>query len=340
MEGRSEVIVASYDAVNSVDKFFTNTFIGIGVVFPKGTTLAQAQTALAGTKVVYQLATPLIYANGANGFYQEGNLEVYEDGVIYQESAVNSKEYNNAKLYITYNLSDKAIEMSNSEGITGINKRIRGRLKNSLYCTESGNYANATGTYTFATGEASTAEGGGGNTASGNYSHVGGFGSIASAVQAFAHGVYLRAIAQAQAVFGRYNVENGTDLFQIGNGTSDANRKNAIVVDSAGHFVANMGIFEYPIVYSGTAIDTDAEVNSLLNSFASGVGYNCKYSFLLKLPFAYTAFGTGGDWLIEGFVSDASFEWQTATIYNSGGLLMKARSKMSGGWTTWVNKIS
>jgi hypothetical protein len=334
------------DAVSSIGKHFYGTtsysleYVIVFVV-AKGiyANLAAAQTALAGTKVVYELATPKVYANGANGFYQEGNLEVYEDGVIYQESSVNSKEYNNAKLHITYNLSDKAIEMSNSEGITNINKRIKGRLKNSLYCIESGNYANALGVNITASGEAATAEGGGGGVASGNYSHVGGWGSIVSGVQAFAHGLFLRAVAQAQAVFGRYNVPSATDLFQVGNGTSDANRKNAVVVDNFGRFIANAGILNYPMIYSGSTVDADAEVDLLLNNYAAGVGYNCKYSFLLSLSFVYTGFGTGGDWLIEGFVINDSFEWQTATIYNSGGLLMKVRSKISGGWTPWINKI-
>jgi hypothetical protein len=133
--------------------------------------LAAAQTALAGTKIVYELTVPLMFTDGVMVLKQEGNLEVYEDGTIYQESSINPKEYNNAKLHITYNLSDKAIEMSNSESITDINKRIIGRLKNSYLVEESGNFSNSEGSYTKALGQSAHAEGDGSKAYS-LYSHA------------------------------------------------------------------------------------------------------------------------------------------------------------------------
>ncbi|MDF2596462.1 MAG: hypothetical protein K0R69_2803 [Clostridia bacterium] len=153
--------------------YMTASGLYYGLIVPKGTysSLAQAQTALVGTKIVYELAKPLIYTNGINGFFQEGNLEVYEDGVIYQESSVNSKEYNNAKLHITYNLSDKAIEMSNNDEITTIHKIIKGRLKNVYSNIESGNFSNSEGTYTKAFGQSAHAEGDG-SKAYALYSHA------------------------------------------------------------------------------------------------------------------------------------------------------------------------
>lgn len=50
----------------------------------------------------------------------------------------------------------------------------------------------------------------------------------------FSAGTGLKAAGESQAVLGRYNKPNQTDLLIIGNGTSDANRSNAFRVDSQG----------------------------------------------------------------------------------------------------------
>jgi hypothetical protein len=207
------------DSLNNIGNLYNSTTTHVGVIIPKGTyaTLAAAQTALAGTKVVYELATPLIYANGINGFYQEGNLEVYEDGVIYQESSVNSKEYNNAKLGITYNLSDKALIMANSEEITAISKQIIGRLKNADLCVESGNLSNAEGAGTQATGAGASATGAG-SIASGLYSRAEGYitkaignSSHAEGASNWANGDYSHAEGQNTIANGNYSHAEGKD---------------------------------------------------------------------------------------------------------------------------------
>lgn len=96
--------------------------------------LAAAQTALAGTKVVYQLATPVYYKHGESGFTQDGNIETYSSGTIYQEPINSvSKATNNAKLYTTYNLSEKSQILSNSAEITAINKKMDGWGANSYW---------------------------------------------------------------------------------------------------------------------------------------------------------------------------------------------------------------
>ena len=50
----------------------------------------------------------------------------------------------------------------------------------------------------------------------------------------FSAGTGLVAAGQSQAVFGTYNIPSSTDLFILGNGTSDGNRSNALKVDSQG----------------------------------------------------------------------------------------------------------
>lgn len=64
----------------------------------------------------------------------------------------------------------------------------------------------------------------------------------ASGYHAFATGYSTKAQGNQQAVFGRYNIPNTTDIFQIGNGTSDSDRKNALSVDANGNVTLNGGI--------------------------------------------------------------------------------------------------
>ena len=93
-------------------------------------------------------------------------------------------------------------------------------------------YAHAEGMQTSAMGYGSHAEGN--NTfVSGDYSHAEGYCTIAS-------GNY-------QHVQGQFNDPNTTDLFQIGNGTSNNARSNAFIVQSNGLASAsNLGTSGYP----------------------------------------------------------------------------------------------
>jgi hypothetical protein len=326
------------DSLNNIGNLYNSTTTHVGVIIPKGTyaTLAAAQTALAGTKVVYELATPLIYANGINGFYQEGNLEVYEDGTIYQESSIDSKEYNNAKLGITYNLSDKALIMANSEEITAISKQIIGRLKNADLCVESGNLSNAEGAGTQATGAGASATGAG-SIASGLYSRAEGYitkaignSSHAEGASNWANGDYSHcgglgnaANGYAQTVIGRYNVPNATDLFQIGNGTSDANRSNAMVLDNVGNLILGGGI---------TPNDTLGVLTSTKGTIVGGyIKRGREVVFSVKLTL--TASIAINDVIVSGFpaiVSDYSAfrgcapflgTYFDAIIYSENGLI-------------------
>ena len=68
-------------------------------------------------------------------------------------------------------------------------------------------------------------------------SYVGGANSKASAPWTFAHGVGLLANFARMAVFGRYNAPN-EQLFMVGNGSDNTNRKNAFQIDQDG----NVGI--------------------------------------------------------------------------------------------------
>lgn len=113
--------------------------------------------------------------------------------------------------------------------------------------TASGMYAHAEGISTIASGYYSHAEGrkseaqalyshaeGDNTIASGNGAHSGGCETTASADYAFAHGSYLIAEKANQVVFGQFNENNTTDIFQIGYGSSDTARKNVFAIDTEG----------------------------------------------------------------------------------------------------------
>lgn len=85
--------------------------------------------------------------------------------------------------------------------------------------TASRNNAHVEGRYNVASGTSSHAQGES-NRASGNYSHAGGEGNVAG--------------YSAQTVVGKYNNNKSDTLFEVGNGTSDDNRKNAFEVSGDG----------------------------------------------------------------------------------------------------------
>lgn len=70
------------DSTNSIGKYFIAGNGKLLFMLSPGTTLAQAQSALAGKKVLYQLETITVYKNGENGFEVTGDLSVYKNGII------------------------------------------------------------------------------------------------------------------------------------------------------------------------------------------------------------------------------------------------------------------
>ena len=90
----------------------------------------------------------------------------------------------------------------------------------------------AKGDYAFAQGDNVHA------TQTGAYAR--GYNVTSSGFRSFAQGIGLKASANDQVVFGKYNVEDsaGTYTFIIGNGTSDSARSNAVTVDTTGTITA------------------------------------------------------------------------------------------------------
>lgn len=109
--------------------------------------------------------------------------------------------------------------------------------------TASGNISHAEGNFTEASGLNSHAEGGGtvasgmqshaegkSTTASGDHSHAEGYSTTASGRCSHAEGDITIAAGDYQHVQGKYNVEDTTSAFIIGNGTDTSARSNAFSV--------------------------------------------------------------------------------------------------------------
>ncbi|MFD2823801.1 tail fiber domain-containing protein [Lacinutrix iliipiscaria] len=170
---------------------------------------------------------------------------------------------------LSLNESNSTIRGATGQYATALGRITTASGKDALatgyFTTASGEYSTTLGTFTIASGESATAIGtqstasgegstsiGGGTIASGNFSVAMGFGSKAEGQDSFsmgfiteasgnestAIGYQLKAEALISTAIGRYNVGGGnatswvsTDpLFEIGNGTSNANRANALTI--------------------------------------------------------------------------------------------------------------
>lgn len=103
--------------------------------------------------------------------------------------------------------------------------------------TASGYYSHAEGVNCIASGNGSHAEGTG-NTASGDDSHAEGALTTASGNDSHAQNYDTIAGYWAQTAIGKYNDNQLNNAFEIGNGTSDSARSNALTVDWDGNVVA------------------------------------------------------------------------------------------------------
>lgn len=130
--------------------------------------------------------------------------------------------------------------------------------------TASGGPSHAEGEYTEASGT-SHAEGSHTN-ANGSYSHAEGFYTYAQGDCSHAQNYYTRAYYNDQTVIGKFNANKSTSAFEIGNGTSDANRANAFEVDWSGNAVASGDITDG----SGNVLSNKIETTDLAAVAVSG----------------------------------------------------------------------
>lgn len=150
-------------------------------------------------------------------------------------------------------------DCSHSEGWSGIASGLashsEGRSTNAI-----GNYSHAEGVDTQASGDSSHAEGGF-TKANGDYSHAEGLYAIANGYYSHAGGNHTIAGYMNQTAIGTFNDNKSTNLFEIGNGTSDSNRSNAFEVSSDGSAYAN-----------GQQLATQEYVNNLIGGVSAVLG--------------------------------------------------------------------
>ena len=174
------------------------------------------------------------------------------------------------------------------------------------YTNASGQSSHAEGFFTVASGEFSHAEGHDAN-ASGDYSHAEGESTIASNKYEHAQG--------------RYNHNSENQIFSVGAGTDNGNRRNAIsilAVDNSGSctasfFVQNVGGYDGTNPTPGTN-----DLATVINGMSSGGGSS---ETLWKK-------GTGQNSLVQVWTGD--YEAFTPTATSLGAVAIGVQTKASG----------
>ena len=141
-----------------------------------------------------------------------------------------------------FNSGDNNVASGNSAHAEGAKNTASGAMAHAegYNTTASAGQAHAEGSGTQATQANTHAEGY--NTTASNYcAHAGGTTSVASGLHSFAHGQYVNAGYAQQSVLGRYNDNKAANLFEIGNGTADNARSNAMEVTANGHVLDGNG---------------------------------------------------------------------------------------------------
>lgn len=248
------------------------------------------------------------HATKANGWrsHAEGYATVTKGDASHAEgtNTVASGAYAHAEGYYTNANGDG----SHAEG----NSTISG-----------GPYSHAEGQETQAIGEYSHSEGLR-TVANGICSHAGGLDTACDGFQTFAHGVRLKAKGQGQAVFGRYNAPDATDLFQIGVGTSDSNRKNALVVTSNGNLIASGSLFYNPTNMKGS----DFNVFGGTGVLQCGYDVTEEIRVACHMPTLYAG-------ILEFFLLDSGYSIQRYTDREN---YLYVRRGYQGVWSAWAIK--
>lgn len=133
--------------------------------------------------------------------------------------------------------------------------------------TATANYSTAMGALTNADGQYSTAMGRS-TTATGDNSTSMGYETKATAVSSVAMGYNTEAKSQYGLAVGKYNDPDASHIFVVGNGTTDANRKNAFVVTNGGNITMGNADGNNHTVNGAMNINTVLDANGSTGSVA------------------------------------------------------------------------
>lgn len=194
-----------------------------------------------------------------------------------------------------------------------------------------GNYSHSEGYYAKASGTHSHAEGSN-TTASGGNSHAEGYDTTAKGNYSHAQNYHTSANWDSQTTIGKYNDNKVNTAFEIGNGTSDTARSNALTVDWSGNVDIAAGA-KYKI--NGTALSasdvgaiSDVQLNG--SSIKSGTTANLLTGSLINMFYPVGSYyetsdttfdpntDWGGTWQLE---TEGQVHISAGTNYTVSGAL-------------------
>jgi hypothetical protein len=188
--------------------------------------------------------------------------------------------------------------------------------------------AHAEGFYTTASGNYSHAEGSG-SLSSGPYSHAEGEATVALGTGSHAEGLSTIASGSYQHVQGQYNLpsSNTNDLFIIGNGTSNVNRKNILTVSTSSVVVSGSILISGSIIpaTNGVSITSSFSLGSPTNAWKDIYVSNGTINFLDGAGNVQGTLGTGTNaTVITGSLQVVPINSLTGFTTTNGTLLHKS----------------
>ena len=188
--------------------------------------------------------------------------------------------------------------------------------------TATGDYSHAEGYYTIASGFNSHAEGYT-TTASGSHSHAEGYNTQAIGNYSHAEGLATIASGSYQHVQGQYNIpsSNTNDLFIIGNGTSNVNRKNILTVSTSSVVVSGSILISGSLIpnTNGVSVTSSFDLGSPTNAWKDIYVSNGTINFLDGAGNVQGTVGAGSaGTVITGSLNVISYGNEELNLENQG----------------------
>ena len=200
----------------------------------------------------------------------------------------------------------------------GVNSFVSGKENEA-----SAPYSASEGQYNIASGINGSRAGGNSTKATGESSRSDGVLTEANAFASSAGGFGTKANGSSQSVVGRFNAPNTSDLFQVGMGTSDSDRKNAMRVTSAGDVIM-AGLIKSPS-FKWLGFVYPSDINNLYVAFTDSVDA-CAYGCFLV---------DNGLALIIGYeYTSGMYGYQLKMMFDN--TLVKRDKYNSLTWSSWA----
>ncbi|HEY6502376.1 MAG TPA: hypothetical protein VIZ28_00245, partial [Chitinophagaceae bacterium] len=307
-----------------------------------GTTTPNARLHVIDSTVVFSAADPLLAVPGNTPVNGAGARMMWYPGkAAFRTGYIDGAQWDKDNIGFYSFASGYSTTANNSYSTAmGRNTTASGTSSTALgyFTTASGSSSMAFGSYNQATGSEATAMNS--NTiASGFASTSMGFATIARGDYSVALGSYTKSKSPSSVVMGQYNDTTNTNrLFEIGNGTADNARSNALTVLANGNIGIATSAPGFPLNFSPTLGDKI----SLYGNGGDHFGFGIQNS-LLQIHTDATISNIG-----FGYGSSGNFTERMRIINNvgydgmslSGRLILKNGSTdlVGGGAGVWLYK--